>query len=328
MRVGWNPLKRMRRPGQPRPVTVATAVHIPFLSGFYAQSLDVLKVMFGSLRANTSGEFDLMVFDNASCVEVRDYLTVEHCAGSIDYLVLSRENIGVLGAHNFLFRASPGEYLAYADSDMFFHPKWLDSCLRILDTFPQAGVVSGVPIHHQSEIGTASALAWAGSEPEAQLESGPLIPYEWTVDQCEGFGRDPDTYLAERKHILNHRLTFGGVRAYAGAYINQFVGRKSVLERTLPFPEDWLLHGAGDLMTRLDEQGFLVLSTDGLYVHHLGNTLNPKWRQTAANLGVQLDSAPLPADHSRLSRLARVSLVRRGLLRIYDALFRLLYRGA
>jgi glycosyltransferase involved in cell wall biosynthesis len=327
MRIGWNPLKRIQRPAPASRVTVVTVTHVPFLAGYYAQSLDVLKLMLASLRANTAEPFDLFVFDNASGPPIREYLLHEYERGHIQYLVLARQNVGILAAHNFVFGAAPGEYVAYADSDLYFHPGWLAASLQILQTFPGAGIVSGVPIHHQSEIATASTLAWASQDPEAHLETGALIPREWTVDQCEGFGRDPDRYLAERQAIANARITYRGARAYAGAFINQFVGRKDVIAQTLPFSEEWLLHGAGDLLTRLDELGHLVLSTDGLYVHHLGNTLNARWRQAANDLGVQPGSAPLPASHNWLSRLGRLSLARRALLRLYDGLFRLLYRG-
>jgi hypothetical protein len=327
MRVGWNPIKRMKRTGAPCRVTVATVTHIPFEAGFYAQSLDVLRLMLASLRANTGEDFDLLVFDNASCAEAQAYLLEQQRQGAIQYLALSQENVGILGGHNFVFAAAPGEYLAYADSDMFFHPDWLAQSLRVLEILPKVGLVSGVPIHHASEEFAHSALEWARAEPEATLEEGKLIPAEWTADQCQGIGRDTDRYMAEWCEVKNYRISYRGVRAYTGAFINQFVGRKAVIQSTLPYPEDWLLHGAGGLMSKLDEAGYLVLATDGLYVHHLGNTLDAHWRAVAAELGVPPASAPLPPEHDAWSRLARRSLPRRALLRLYDGLFRMLYRG-
>jgi len=58
----------------PQPVTVFIVTYIPFLAGYYAHSLDVLKVCLGSILAHTSGSFDLVVFDNASLLEVVNYL--------------------------------------------------------------------------------------------------------------------------------------------------------------------------------------------------------------------------------------------------------------
>ena len=74
MRVGQNPAKAMQDVVQPAPVTVAVVTYIPMIGGYYEESLDVLKLCLGSILKNTQMEFDLMVFDNASCPEVRAYL--------------------------------------------------------------------------------------------------------------------------------------------------------------------------------------------------------------------------------------------------------------
>ena len=44
MRVGQNPAKFIDHVPQPERVTVAIVTYIPFLSGYYAESLEVLKV--------------------------------------------------------------------------------------------------------------------------------------------------------------------------------------------------------------------------------------------------------------------------------------------
>jgi hypothetical protein len=113
-----------------------------------------------------------------------------------------------------------------------------------------------------------------------------------------------------------------------GALSNQFLGRKSVLVQAAPHrPNDWVMHQSGMLFKRLDAAGYLILSTDQPYIHHLGNTLDDHWRAVAASLDAPPRSAPLPTEHSWWIRLARTSLPRRALLRMYNGLFRLLYRG-
>ena len=44
MRIGQNPAKFVQTVAHPERVTVAVLNYIPFLSGFYAQALDVLKL--------------------------------------------------------------------------------------------------------------------------------------------------------------------------------------------------------------------------------------------------------------------------------------------
>ena len=93
MRVGQNPAKFVKEVAKPARVTVAVLNYIPFLSGFYAQALDVLKVSLNSLCQNTPEEHDLLVFDNGSCAEVQDYLAFLAGAG----LPITLAEIGLAG---------------------------------------------------------------------------------------------------------------------------------------------------------------------------------------------------------------------------------------
>lgn len=69
MRKGQNPAKFVNQVAKPERITVAILNYIPFLSGFYAQTLDVLKTCLGSIWAHTDMPYDLLVFDNGSCQE-------------------------------------------------------------------------------------------------------------------------------------------------------------------------------------------------------------------------------------------------------------------
>jgi len=98
MRKGQNPAKFVNSVPQPERITATLLNYIPFLSGFYAETLDVLKVCLESMRKDAGLPFDLMVFDNGSCAEVRDFLIGEKDAGRIQYLILSEKNMGKGGA--------------------------------------------------------------------------------------------------------------------------------------------------------------------------------------------------------------------------------------
>ena len=83
MRIGQNPAKFVKSVAKPERVTVAVLNYIPFLSGFYADMLDVLKTSLNGIRESADVPFDLMVFDNGSCAEVKDYLLAEQSASRI-----------------------------------------------------------------------------------------------------------------------------------------------------------------------------------------------------------------------------------------------------
>jgi len=132
-RVGHNPARFVEKVAQPASITVTVVNCIPFLAGYYEQSLDVLKAVIESLNATREPEhpYDVMVFDNHSCAEVRTYLKQAADEGKIQYLVLSDTNIGKIGAWNFMFGPAQGEYVVFADGDVLFRPGWLSASLAL-----------------------------------------------------------------------------------------------------------------------------------------------------------------------------------------------------
>ena len=125
MRKGQNPAKFVKEVARPERITVALLNYIPFLSGFYAETLDVLKACMESMRTDAGLPFDLMLFDNGSCPEVRDFLVKEKEEGQIQYLILAEKNMGKGGAWNVILAGAPGEIIAYTDSDVLFSPTWI-----------------------------------------------------------------------------------------------------------------------------------------------------------------------------------------------------------
>ena len=59
MRKGQNPAKFVKEVPRHERITVALLNYIPFLSGFYAETLDVLKVCMDSMRKDAGLPFDL-----------------------------------------------------------------------------------------------------------------------------------------------------------------------------------------------------------------------------------------------------------------------------
>ena len=152
MRKGQNPAKFVNQVAKPERITVAVLHYIPFLSGFYAQTLEVLKTCLNSIWENTDLPYDLMVFDNGSCQEAVDFLLAAQDEGRIQYLILSEKNMGKGGAWNVIFNAAPGELVAYTDNDAYFYAGWLSKSVRILEHFPNVGMVTSRPFRTPSDL--------------------------------------------------------------------------------------------------------------------------------------------------------------------------------
>ena len=225
MRVGQNPAKGLKEVEHVADITAAITTYIPFLSGYYRDSLEVFKRSIASLRANADLPFDLMVFDNGSCEQVREYLLAMQREGKIQYLIFSEQNMGVIGAWNVIFGAAPGKYIAYSDYDIYFYPNWLSALIEVLEIFPLAGMVTGMPLLTPVEF-SSRTVKWADESPDVQLESGQAIAGEdvWRHGKSIGISREETRKFFE--------VTPGYRVGHKGKYVNigaghfQFVGRK------------------------------------------------------------------------------------------------------
>ncbi|MDZ4159902.1 MAG: hypothetical protein U1B80_08940, partial [Anaerolineaceae bacterium] len=81
MRIGQNPAKFVKDVAKPERITVAVLNYIPFLHGYFANMLEVLKTCLHSIQTTSDLPYDLLVFDNASCDPVREFLVEEQRAG-------------------------------------------------------------------------------------------------------------------------------------------------------------------------------------------------------------------------------------------------------
>ncbi|MBX3047207.1 MAG: glycosyltransferase family 2 protein [Anaerolineales bacterium] len=272
MRVGQNPVKSVDRIAPPAAVTVVVISYIPFLSGYYAHSLELLKLCLGSLYANTDGAYDLMVFDNGSCAEVREYLLAEQAGGRIEYLTLSERNLGKPAVWNICFAAAPGEFVAYADADVYFYKGWLSSSLDALRSMPQAGMVTAMPMLTPQKYSTAT-VKWAKAQRGAKLETGQLFSWDDFWKHARSLGNSEEhgrAFFEDNKAV---RLSYKKRQYWVGAAHFQFTARKSILQQVLPIPAEKPMGRVRLLDEAINARGYLRLSTAEWHVQHMGNQL-------------------------------------------------------
>src|SRR5687767_6228008 len=310
MRKGQNPAKAVKEVAKPERITVALLNYIPFLSGFYAETLDVLKVCLESMRRDAGLPFDLLVFDNGSCEEVREYLVAEKEAGRIQYLILSEKNMGKGGAWNMILAGAPGEIIAYTDADVLFSPNWLSRSVEILEIFPNVGMVTARPFRTPPEF-YESTLQWARNN--ATLEEGQFIPCETFLEFNLSLGQTEEENKKVYAETRDWRISHKGITALAGASHWQFTSYKSTLQQFLPFEMDKPMGQVRQLDKRMNDAGLLRLMVSDPLAMNMSNTLG--------YLRGELKDSGKKKRVSFGKRLLEVGFIKKILLAVYNKIF-------
>jgi glycosyltransferase involved in cell wall biosynthesis len=298
-------------------VTVAVLSYIPTLGGYYAQSLDVLKRCLTSIWENTQIPYDLMVFDNASCLPVRSFLRQAQVDGKIQYLVLSEKNYGKAGAWNFIFGGAPGKYIAYADSDIYHHPGWLAPQIQLLEKYPRTGMVTGMPMWTPEEFSTAT-IAWAQQTEYISLDRGRYLPWEDYWKHSRSLGAEEGQARAHYESIESLLVTDQDCQVYIGAAHFQFVAPKPVLNQILPVPSKRPMGEVRLLDIALNQAGYLRFCTKEWWVEHMGNTVELG--------GNQFFPHGKSKKHKREIKFWKMKLPRRIVSWLYHKTFQILYK--
>jgi glycosyltransferase involved in cell wall biosynthesis len=276
MRIGQNPAKNGLQAYHPAQLGVMLVIYIPFQSGYFSDSLEIFKTQLASLHKNTPAEFNILVFDNGSCREVQDALQKLQLDGFIDWLTLSRHNLGKTGALNWGIRAMPNELICYSDGDVYFRSGWYEQSLDILKTFPRCGMVTAQPCYFDSLAGKGNAYIALHESPQIKVFSR-LADAAATEEYVRSIGDNPELRNRYEKHEWQIvRNPISNVEAVIGASHFQFLAHKSLLEQITPFPATYGLNREDDyqIIARIDQSGFLQLSTVTPYVYHMGNQLD------------------------------------------------------
>ncbi|NPA27412.1 MAG: glycosyltransferase family 2 protein, partial [Chloroflexi bacterium] len=313
------------------PIGLISLVYIPTLQGFFERSLEVLDIHLASLRNTLPSDAEIIVWDNGSCPEVVQYLRQQLESKAIDYLFLSRFNLGKTGALNWLFPALPHPWIGYTDSDVYFMPGWWEATQQLFEAFPQAGMVSAQPgffdvLRGESQM--VQLVKKAGFQPvtiQAPLD-------EYTL-YLQGLGKSRQNLTPPSLPVIQN----GSVQAVLRATHMQFVMPRDVAQRVVPLPVRGALHRDDDreLHKRVEQLGRWQLSTLKSYVYHMGNT---PWHPTpeAWASHAQPQNTATPAEDENLGfkrkvfraaqRLIRsANPVQKRVERLYHLLFRLLY---
>lgn len=321
-RIGMNPMRGQKIDRSPARITLAVLTYLPQEIGYFEHRFDVTRLCIESLIANTPQPYDLMVFDNGSCSLMTDYLLGLLNTNKIQYLILSRCNVGKLNALQSIFKIAPGEIVAYTDDDVFFLPGWLEEHLKILENYPNVGLMTGFYIRSHMRYATQTLEQFAERD-DVHIEQGNLVPFEVEEHYAENMGRTWNQYQAEVEGLQDIRYYFKSLPALASAGHHQFVAYRDIALKALPQErDDHLMGKMVEFEIRVDELGYLRLSTNEPVTRLLGNIVNSKILEEARTFGIPVDSYQ---SHQDQPPSKPPLLLRRILQSLYNRLHHYLY---
>ncbi len=319
-RIGINPNRGQLTEYSPAKITLAMLTYLPNQAGYFAERLAVTRLSLESLIAHTPEPHDLIVFDNGSCPELVSYLCGLRDQGHINYLILSSSNIGKINALQIIFRAAPGEIVAYSDDDVFFLPGWLDAHLKIMETYPRVGLVTGFYIRSHMRYATQTIETFA-TQPDVQVSRGFLIPREMEQHYIDNMGRSWENYQQEVSGLEDIGLCYKGVNALASAGHHQFVTSRQLMLEVLPSWDRNLMGKMIELENSADQLGYLRLSTFTPVTRLLGNVISPENAAEAKRLGLSAEAgAAVNSTGGLTSRIMQIPLIKRLILGLYNRL--------
>ena len=324
-RIGMNPGRGKKSDYSPARVTVAVLTFNPNKLGYFQDRLDVTLACIESIFVNTSAPYDLMVFDNGSNEETVSALRALRDAGKIDFLILSSQNIGKIGALQIMLKAAPGEVIAYCDDDVFFLPGWLERHLEVIDTYPRVGMVTGMYIKPHMKEGISSSLEFA-KKGEVNAEYGTLVDKELEQHYIEQTGRTWEKYEEEISGLEDVRLTYKGIQTFVSAGHYQFAAKKETILQALP--DAWtgnLMGQMRELDVAIDKLGLLRLCTTPPTLRLLGNLIDQPAADELRKFGVDIKSKQQKKTAAGWKKsLLRSRLIQKVAYFFYERLFKII----
>ncbi len=336
MRKGQNPAKAGVKAYIPKKLGIASLVSMPVLQGYFEHSLEIFIIHLASIHQYTTEPFDLVVFDNGSCAEVKNELVKMNENGLINTLILSEHNLGKTAALNHLLGSMSNEWICFADSDMLFRSGWLEACWKINESFPGCGMIGAQVVFPDWEEDKGNTVFRKNHDGKFQITQEKVLP--WIVREYiigRGINEKRARFYTD---MLLDKVTNSdtGVEAYMGGNSHQqFLGPRDKLLQLLPLPSGLQLSREQDTYQdrRLDELGYLHLTTTVPYLYHMGNTVDPEIVLEVNKIQRNVSAEILVNSKARrknnlgwkfLVGLYRYQPTRRMLLRLYNNLYEII----
>ena len=197
--------------------------------------------------AQTEADFEVLVVDNASTDDTRDYLQQLQARHANLKLILNSENKGFAGGNNAGIRAAEADFHVLLNSDTRGADYWLDKMLAFAGANPEVGLLGPVT----NTVGNEQVIYLPADDPQTVIQSG-----------CR--------YASGREDGWFYTSLLGFFCVMIRKEVFQKIG---LLDENfgLGFFED------DDFCLRARSHGFKLACLESVFIYHRGSACFGKW---------------------------------------------------
>ncbi len=197
--------------------------------------------------AQNSCDFEVLVVDNASTDNTREYLRELQARHVNLKLVFNTENKGFAGGNNVGIRAAEADFYVLLNSDTRVTDHWLDKMLAFAAAHEEVGLLGPV----SNTVGNEQVIYLPAGEPESVIQAG-------------------RQYASRHENSWFYTALLGFFCVMIRKEVFQKIG---LLDENfgLGFFED------DDFCVRAGDQGFKLACLEGVFIYHKGSASFGRW---------------------------------------------------
>jgi len=211
------------------------------------------------LKNTTDIDYRIILIDNASSKETKDYLEgLKPSLGQKMLLVRNENNIGFVRAANQGIRLSDSPYVCLLNNDAITTSSWLGEMMRVAESSPIVGLVNP----SSNTLGQKPRI-----NPTLHLEGFPMLSQK-------GWHRKPDKKMPIEEYARVMKKDPGAWEEIGSAIGFCMLIKRTLIDKIGIFDE---IYGMGnfedtDYSRRAIKEGFLCVRAKSAYVYHREGT--------------------------------------------------------
>lgn len=301
MRKGQNTSKESKLNLKLSSHRVIIPLYIPIESDYYKESFEIFRMCLESLHKTSYSSLKISVVSNGSCNSINSKLLAMQQQELIDELIIESEAIGKINSILKALRTVEERFVTITDGDVLFLNHWEDKTLQLFDTFPNAGMVSPVPIFRTHFRLTSNI--WIRHLLSKRLyfravkNQDALTKFAASIGWPRLDEKWKDTILTLQGK--NDVLAVVGCSHFVGTY------KREVFKYLPKVNSDYRLGGDSELLyTDLPvvKAGGYRLATYDNYAYHMGNTIEPWMIEVFEAIKVKKEKQLITTDYTLLRK--------------------------